>query len=227
MKNKYLIILVLLILIAVGAAVYLTWPKNNLENIANNQASTQMFSPTLVINASSSLSQTASSSTLLVEPINNALSRVTKKFFGLKVSPGNSSVSPERFSGYHTGVDFETLPSEQDVDVPVYAVCSGPLKLKKSASGYGGVAVQACTTNGKDVTVVYGHLRLSSISAKVGQQLSAGEQLAVLGQGYSAETDGERKHLHLGVHRGTVINLLGYVQQSADLSQWFDPLTLF
>ncbi|NTU99252.1 hypothetical protein HGA64_04600 [Candidatus Falkowbacteria bacterium] len=45
---------------------------------------------------------------VFVPPISDALSRVTKKPFGIKVSPKNSSVSPERFTGYHTGVDFET-----------------------------------------------------------------------------------------------------------------------
>jgi murein DD-endopeptidase MepM/ murein hydrolase activator NlpD len=160
------------------------------------------------------------------EPIDNALTRVTKKPFGIKVSPTNSPVSPEKFSGYHTGVDFETLQSEQDSDVQIYAVCAGQLALKKYATGYGGVAVQRCKINNSDVTIIYGHLKLASISAKTGQNLNSGELIGILGKGYSTETDGERKHLHLGIHKGTAINILGYVQIKSQLDGWIDAMTL-
>lgn len=162
----------------------------------------------------------------IVEPIANALARVSKKPFGLKVSPSNSPVSPERFAGYHTGVDFETTEAEQNTVVPIYAICSGQLSVKKQASGYGGVAVQSCEINKQVVTVVYGHLQLASISAQVGQELKAGDVLGILGKGYSSETDGERKHLHLSIHLGQQLVFLGYVQQEADLSAWLDPLDL-
>ncbi|MDD5290486.1 MAG: M23 family metallopeptidase, partial [Patescibacteria group bacterium] len=130
---------------------------------------------------------------------------------------------PEKFSGYHTGVDLETTPAEQNIDVPIFAVCSGQLLLKEWASGYGGVAVQKCEINNQTVTVIYGHLKLASIQTKINQELAAGEQIGVLGQGYSTETDGERKHLHLGIHLGATINILGYVQKESELSQWLDP----
>ncbi len=158
----------------------------------------------------------------ITPPISNALSRITKKPFGLKVSPQNSPVSPERFAGFHTGVDFETLSSEQNIDVPIYAICSGPLLLKKWASGYGGVAVQKCTVDSQDVTVIYGHIKLASIQVSVGQDFSAGRQIGILGQGFSTETDGERKHLHLGIHKGSSINIKGYLQNQSELSQWLD-----
>lgn len=159
-------------------------------------------------------------------PIIDALSRVTKKPFGLQVSPDHSPVSPERFSGYHTGVDFETTPAEQDVAVPVYAICAGPVVLKKIATGYGGVVVQSCKIETESVTVIYGHLRLTSVSAALDTSLDQGQQIGVLGQGYSLETAGERKHLHLGIHRGSAISLLGYVPDKNELSQWIDFLTL-
>ncbi len=162
----------------------------------------------------------------LAEPIAGAVARVTKKPFGLKVSPGHSPVTPERFSGYHTGVDLETSPGEQAADLPVRALCGGVLALKEYASGYGGVAVQKCRLEGNDVTVVYGHLRLSSVTAAVGSDLRPGEQLGVLGAGYTKETDGERKHLHLSIHKGTAINIRGYVQTEAELKDWIDPLPL-
>ena len=158
----------------------------------------------------------------IVAPISNALVRVTKKPFGLKVSPNNSPVSPEKFTGYHTGVDFETYLEEQNIAVPIYAFCSGQLAVKEYASGYGGVAVQRCVIDGEAVTVIYGHLKLASIVSKVGQELLAGEQLGILGQAYSKETDGERKHLHLGIHKGSIINIKGYVQTPTELDQWLD-----
>jgi len=160
--------------------------------------------------------------TQTIDPLPNALSRITKKPFGIYITPATSPVQPERFQGYHTGVDLETTPAEQNVDVPVVALCNGKLLMARYASGYGGVAVESCTLDGQAVTIIYGHLRLSSVKPKVGDQLSAGDFLANLGTGYSSETDGERKHLHLGIHIGTGINILGYVQSKAALSGWLD-----
>ncbi len=159
---------------------------------------------------------------LLVMPLTKALERITKKPFGIKVSPNDSPVSPERFAGYHTGVDFETFSSEQNEEVKVLAVCAGPLVVKKYASGYGGVVVQSCQLNEQNITVVYGHLKLSSIIAEVKSELKAGEQIGVLGNGYSTETDNERKHLHLGIHKGPAVSLLGYVKTKAELDNWLD-----
>ena len=160
-----------------------------------------------------------------IAPISDATSRVTKKPFGLLVSRKTSPVQPERFSGYHCGVDFETTAAEQDVDVPIVAACSGTLLVKKRATGYGGVAVQSCVLGGKDVTVVYGHLRLESIAAAIGSIITQGEHIGMLGKGFSTETDGERKHLHLGVHMGTAVDIRGYVQTEAALSAWIDART--
>ncbi len=167
--------------------------------------------------------QPASPSAPLISPIAGGRARITKKTFGLYVTPQNSPVQPERFSGYHTGVDFETYPNEQTIDVPVVAACNGTLALKEWARGYGGVAVERCIVNGSPVTIIYGHVRETSITPSVGQKLTAGEKFAVLGTGYSHETDGERRHLHFGIHKGTSINILGYVQNKNDLQNWLDP----
>jgi len=166
---------------------------------------------------------TSSTSAQLSNPVSGGLVRVTKKPFGIYITPQTSPVQPEKFTGYHTGIDFETTPAEQNIDVPVLAACDGKLLLKKYASGYGGVAVQACLLNGANVTIIYGHLRLSSITPNIGDTLKAEQQIAVLGTGYSAETNGERKHLHFGIHKGAAINILGYVQKQADLGGWLDP----
>lgn len=160
-------------------------------------------------------------------PLDRPKDRITKKKFGTFVTPQNSPVQPERFTGYHTGIDFETFPDEKDTPVQVHAICSGPLQLKETASGYGGVAVQACQYQKEPVTVVYGHLKLSSITSAEGTSLKSGDVLGVLGAGYSVETDGERKHLHLDIHKGVEINIAGYVQSPSQLSSWIDPCQFF
>ncbi len=157
-------------------------------------------------------------------PIEHALERVTKKTFAMEVHPETSPVPNDRFNGFHVGVDFETMEDEQEIDVPIYAICDGPLITKQFAKGYGGYALQHCMLNGEKVTILYGHLDLQSITAVAAQPLTRGETIGVLGEGYSLETDGVRKHLHLGVHRGTEIDIRGYVQETSEVNAWLDVL---
>lgn len=159
-----------------------------------------------------------------VPPLVNLAQREVKKPFGIHVTPKDSPIQPEHFTGFHTGADFEIFAYELNKDVAVHAICGGKLLLKKNGTGYGGYAVQSCTLNGAAVTVLYGHLRLASITLKAGDTVTAGQQLGLLGNAFSAETDGERKHLHLSIHKGTAIVPAGYVQTSAELYQWVDPL---
>lgn len=158
----------------------------------------------------------------LQPPVSRAKERVTKKPFGLFVTPQNSPIQPEKFRGYHTGVDFETFSEEVDAEVAVKAICSGELKVKRFANGYGGILVQFCELNKNPVTAIYGHLKLSSVTRNIGENIEAGEVLGILGKGFSAEADGERKHLHLGIHRGNEINILGYAQNRDKLADWMD-----
>lgn len=159
-------------------------------------------------------------------PMERALERITKKPFGVRVSPTDSPVSPERFSGYHTAVDFEVFSDELSAVVSVNAICSGPIRVKRVATGYGGVLVQECRLADQVVTVIYGHLKLTSIQKEVGDELQRGEVFAVLGAGESPETSGERKHLHLGIHKGAAIDIRGYVASAAELTDWIDLRTL-
>jgi hypothetical protein len=159
---------------------------------------------------------------IIADPIENAKLRITKKPFGIEISPQNSPISPERFRGFHTGTDFETYDNEKDIDVLIYAICSGPLLLKKQATGYGGAVAQKCDIENEIVTVVYGHLKLSSVEKKIGDKYLAGERIGILGKGYSAETDGERKHLHLSIHKGSNVNIIGYVQNREELMEWIN-----
>lgn len=164
---------------------------------------------------------------ILELPMDRLQERVSKKSFGLNVTPKNSPVSPERFSGYHTGVDFETFADEKDTNVLVRAACTGTVLAKRWVSGYGGVLIQDCTVGTQTVSVLYGHLNVTSISSAVGSVMTQGQVVGSLGKGYSRETDGERKHLHFSLHKGNAINLRGYVKFPSQLSAWVDPMTYF
>lgn len=159
-------------------------------------------------------------------PLDRTGERVTKKPFGIFITPKTSPVQPERFQGYHTGTDFEIFPEELSTDVPVHAICSGKIAVKRFASGYGGVLVQDCSLNSQPITVIYGHLKLTSISKNAGDNLDTGDIIGSLGKAFSSETDGERKHLHLGIHKGSAVNILGYVQSKSELSGWVDACSL-
>lgn len=158
-------------------------------------------------------------------PLPRTHERTVLKPFGIKISPADSPVSPEKFSGFHTGIDYEIFEEEVSTDVPVFAICEGPIRAKREASGYGGVVVQECLHSGEVVTVLYGHIRLLSVVKSVGDELTQGERIGVLGTGYSKETDGERKHLHLAMHKGSSVELRGYVQNEQALNAWIDPAT--
>lgn len=155
-------------------------------------------------------------------PLPNAKERMTKKFFGTFVTPENSPVQPERFTGFHTGTDFETFPSEQNATVTAMAICDGTVLYQGWVSGYGGVMVQSCTYENQPVTVLYGHLNVDTMTMKKGDDVTTGRAIGNLGKGYSHETDGERKHLHVSVHKGSSIDFKGYVSSSAQLNQWID-----
>lgn len=230
MKKPYIFLIIVLVLLAAVLAVrvhlknaVISQNSQTTQNQANNSAQPANNSTANASGNAPSNSPAPSPAAAIQAPISNASSRITKKFFGTYVTPQNSPVKPERFTGFHTGLDFETTAAEKDADVQVTALCDGKLLVKGYASGYGGYAVQSCTISGKAVTVIYGHLRQSSIKPVAGAALKAGDPIAVLGTGYSSETDGERKHLHLGIHIGAGVNIKGYVQSKSELSGWMDP----
>ena len=160
-------------------------------------------------------------------PISRVDERVTRKPFGILIDPETSPVQPERFRGYHTGTDFEIFPEEAETEVLIRAVCDGTIAVKRDASGYGGVIVEHCELGGETVTVIYGHLMLESVKVNAGGRVERGDILGRLGAAGSTDTDGERKHLHLSIHRGEAIDIRGYVSRRADLSQWIDPCLFF
>lgn len=158
-------------------------------------------------------------------PIPDASSRPTPLHFGMYVTPDpktNPIDPPERFIGYHVATDFEVYPDEADTDIPVYAVCAGKIHYRGFAEGYGGLITEYCSMKGKDVTVIYGHLRLDSL-VPANTLVGTGQTIAVLGAAKSHDTDGNRKHLHLGIAIGQGSEMRGYVENESEIKLFLDP----
>ena len=168
----------------------------------------------------------ACSSPGIHEPLANAAHRAKPLSFGLHVTadPEDNPIDPpERFSGIHAAQDFEVSAGELDGDVPVYAICSGKVVYGGYAEGYGGLVVHRCNIDGEQVTVLYGHLSLSGM-VKEGNTVRAGQTIALLAPARSYESGMNRKHLHLGIHKGKTLDLRGYVQTEEDLATYIDPM---
>lgn len=162
------------------------------------------------------------------QPLEYATNRATPLGFGLHVSPDspeNPIDPPERFSGYHAAIDYEVTADELNAEVPVFAICSGDVIYSGFAEGYGGLVVQRCTLDGEPMTVLYGHVSREGL-VPVGTPLSSGERMGVLAAARSVDTDGNRKHLHLGMHRGERLDVRGYVQNEDDLREYINPTTV-
>lgn len=162
-------------------------------------------------------------------PLHNGEEREKKLTFGLFVTPDpetNPIDPPERFTGYHTALDLEITSEEEKVDVPVIAACEGKILQAEVIPGYGGIIIQSCRIDNEDVTVLYGHLDYDRFKKGVGEKVKRGEEIGFLGEEKSPESGDTRKHLHFGIHRGTEIEVRGYVEKEEDLDQFIDPASL-
>jgi hypothetical protein len=224
----------LLILILAGALIGLaglwlmrqnetpmTTSNASLANVPTNANASSNVNPSAPVNVNAVQPEAPT----LVPPIAEFSERTTKKSFGTYITPATSPVQPERFSGYHAGVDVEYTdkPSEE---IPVNAIADGEVLLARRADGYGGVVAIRHQVNSQVVVAVYGHLQVSSLP-EVGAQVVTGQTFARLGEGGSDDTDGERKHLHFALVRGDQVNLRGYASSEAGLSAWIDPRLVF
>jgi murein DD-endopeptidase MepM/ murein hydrolase activator NlpD len=160
----------------------------------------------------------------LVPPIQEFRERITRKPFGIYITPENSPVQPERFAGYHTGVDVEFTDTNEDI--PVFAISTGTVLTTQVVSGYGGVTVLRIEHNNEKIIIIYGHLDPARLPAK-GETVMTGEVIGYLGAGNTPQTDYERKHLHFGMHKNDSIDLRGYVATPEELTAWHDPLIFF
>jgi murein DD-endopeptidase MepM/ murein hydrolase activator NlpD len=192
--------------------------RNTLPRINNNAVVES------ILNENSNNQTTLS---VLQWPLSEGDKRTKLITFGLYITPQTSPlVHPEKWVGYHTALDFEIFPGEEEKDVPVSAVCEGNIVHAGNVSGYGGTIIQSCTLQGQEVTVLYGHLSMDSFQMSKGDHILSGQKLALLGKAYSTENGGVRKHLHIGIHKGTTIEYRGYVQNQTELQNFIDPLPL-
>lgn len=162
--------------------------------------------------------------TALIQPVAEFASRITKKPFGIFITPDTSPIQPERFTGYHTGVDVEY--GDVAAEVSIQAVMPGIVHLSQTISGYGGIVAIEHQIEQSDVMTIYGHLNPSNL-APAGKKVTAGETIGILGAGGTLETDYERKHLHFAVLTSAKLDLRGYVPTQDELRHWRNPQELF
>lgn len=163
---------------------------------------------------------------LFSEPIQGFTSRITKKHFGIYITPETSPIQPDRFTGYHTGADAEY--DDVAEDVPVRAVADGMVVVGQFVHGYGGVVVIRHDLGSGIVPLLalYGHLDPASIP-QAGKQVKRNEVVGILGDGFTEETDGARKHLHFAMLKKAEADIRGYVKDAEELSGWYDPLEFY
>lgn len=161
----------------------------------------------------------------LAEPVPHFLDRAPKKPFGIFITPETSPIDRDYHTGYHTGMDVEFTDTTDDV--PVSAIADGIVVFRDWVKGYGGVIVIRHTLNGIPVYALYGHLDQNSFLSSDITHVTAGQQIAILGDDHSSETDGVRKHLHFSISTTETLNLRGYVQTEAELTHWLDPLSFY
>lgn len=225
--------IILLSLAAVAIAILIKNPKDNeTQTPASSPSSTSsvvspalMSSPSPAGGTSSPTPGTSNSvpTSSLIEPLPEFKQRITKKPFGIYIDPDTSPVQPERFNGYHTGVDVEYVDITQDT--PVKAIADGERVEARTVSGYGGVIIIRHTINNKPTLVLYGHLDPKSFITKT--TIKQGDIIGQLGEDKSTETDGERKHLHLAILKNNSVSYAGYVQTKEALQNWYDPLEFY
>lgn len=184
-----------------------------------SQTSEPMKQQDAVTSPSPQITDTKNSS--VIPPIAEFQQRITKKPFGILISPKTSPVQPERFSGYHTGVDIEY--GDVAGDIMVSAIADGTVVISKDATGYGGVIAIEHSIDDKRVVAIYGHLDPKSLPT-LGASVKMGDTIGILGDDKTPETDGERKHLHFGLSLSAGVDIRGYVQQKEELSGWLDPV---
>ncbi|PIX12305.1 hypothetical protein COZ73_00470 [Candidatus Falkowbacteria bacterium CG_4_8_14_3_um_filter_36_11] len=91
----------------------------------------------------------------MVFPVAEFKSRITKKPFGIYITPKTSPVQPERFQGYHIGVDVEY--GDATGTVPVMAIADGQVVFSGWVSGYGGIVIIKHLINNQNYLVLYRH----------------------------------------------------------------------
>lgn len=128
-----------------------------------------------------------------------------------------------RFVGYHVAEDVEVSTAGEGDTQAVRAIADGVVVYKNWVSGYGGVVIVEHEIAGETLRALYGHVFIDSVEVEVGDTVTRGEQIAVLGEGETQQADGVREHLHFSVYEGDEIRLPGYVQTVGEIDAWRNP----
>ena len=98
-----------------------------------------------------------------------------------------------RGSEFHRGQDLAAA-----LDTPIYAALDGTVVAAGPASGFGDWVVLDSNLAGKPVSTVYGHMYPNGIKVKTGDKVTAGQQIAAVGN--NGQSSGP--HLHFEVWPG-------------------------
>lgn len=230
MKKDWLIFLTIVVVIIMALISFYFYQKNHkIATIQNTPASSQITASQISTPATTTniiieptLSQTQTNA--LAKPVVDFKARITKKPFGIYITPETSPVQPEKFSGYHNAVDVEYGDVSDDVEI--HAAYDGTVIYSGYVSGYGGFVAIQHDFNGEKIISIYGHLDPDS-QVDNGAKVIKGDKIGILGEAYSNQTDGERKHLHFAIIKGEKLDFRGYVQSESELSLWQNPLDYF
>ncbi len=185
-------------------------PALNTQTNNRNQNVNGVTPPTSVQPESTAVSA-------VVVPVHGYATQRTFKAFGEFID--------DRFYGYHVGDDVEV--DDVNAEVPVYAIADGSVVSAQQAAGYGGVIILEHPIEGETYHALYGHVDFSLVTLAAGDVVAKGDQIAVLGDHESEETDGERKHLHFSIRRGSDSRSDGYVDTEDAVDQWVNPQNFF
>ncbi|MBW9120834.1 M23 family metallopeptidase [Microbacterium trichothecenolyticum] len=111
-------------------------------------------------------------------------------------------------SGYHQGVDLLT-----SCGTPIYATAAGVVKVSQESYGGYGVAISIDhVIGGQQVNSLYGHMTYGSRQVSVGQSVSAGQLIGLVGSTGSSTAC----HLHFEIHiNGSVVDPWAWLQANA------------
>lgn len=115
----------------------------------------------------------------------------------------NQSFNNKRNSGsrpYHCGIDIKSFNTD------IYAAADGTVVYKGYSDGNGNHVVISHNLNGTTVKTLYSHLSNYNVCPEVGQAISKGTQIGVMGS--TGNSTGP--HLHFAVYTGSSNNPWGY-----------------
>ncbi len=141
----------------------------------------------------------------------------------------------DRFNGYHVGDDLEVVHDNKKAE-KVYAIADGRVDFVDWVDGYGGVigidhdlclGGPGYESECMPFSSLYGHLDIEYNTVSVNDMVEVGDVIAILGEGETRETDGERKHLHFSISEDLGTSLPGYINNPDRLVNWVNPSSFF